>query len=692
MNTIRTKITAIAIACSLIMGLSLGTLSFLYSGDMANDDSKALMLETAQKKQTELDSILSKIEQSVDTLSEICVSKLTDFETFKSDEAYVEKYTESISDILLQFAENTSGALTAYIRYNPDFTPPTSGVFYTRNSTDDGFESIEPTDFSTFEKDDLEHVGWYYIPVENKKPTWMNPYLNQNINVSMISYVIPVYIDDVSVGIIGMDISLSTIEKMIAETTIYDNGYSCLIDSNHNFVVHKDYSLGDGLEAAAPAVEKIVSDAEKENDIVSYEYQGDKKLMTYLSLQNGMKYILTARESDVNAKAQGLLKIMSIFLVCGLVISCVAGWFISGRISRPMRRLTEIIGKIASLNLQKDARVAHMSKRKDEIGKMAQEVGKMSQELETIASRIRHSCDVVNQGVVSLEDVMNSTNNLCQDNSATMEQMAAGMEESASTVDTIQRSVQNVNENVQKINSISEQGKGISEEVKVRAGELKNHTESADSRTREIFGEIRQKSDLALHQAEAVSRIHELVETISQISSQTNLLALNASIEAARAGEAGKGFAVVASEIGTLASQTQTSADDIKKMVSEVEQAVKNMQSCIGTSTEFLENTVLTDYQQFSKVGNAYNSDADTFEEFMTTIHDSVRKLSGAMEEIVQSLDAINQTVGESASGVSDIAGKTDDLVNSTVRAGEMVSESVTNITEMEELISKFQL
>ena len=116
------------------------------------------------------------------------------------------------------------------------------------------------------------------------------------------------------------------------------------------------------------------------------------------------------------------------------------------------------------------------------------------------------------------------------------------------------------------------------------------------------------------------------------------------------------------------------------------------MQSCIGTSTEFLENTVLTDYQQFSKVGNAYNSDADTFEEFMTTIHDSVRKLSGAMEEIVQSLDAINQTVGESASGVSDIAGKTDDLVNSTVRAGEMVSESVTNITEMEELISKFQL
>ena len=75
------------------------------------------------------------------------------------------------------------------------------------------------------DKNDLEHVGWYYIPVENKKPTWMNPYLNENINVTMISYVIPIYIDDVSVGIIGMDISLDTIQKKVEEATIYENGY-----------------------------------------------------------------------------------------------------------------------------------------------------------------------------------------------------------------------------------------------------------------------------------------------------------------------------------------------------------------------------------------------------------------------------------------------------------------------------------
>ena len=91
LNTIRTRITAIAIVCSLIMGISLGTLSYMYSSDVANDDSKEFMLAIAQEKKTELEGILTNIQQSVDTLTEICVSRLTDFKAFKSDPAYVEQ-------------------------------------------------------------------------------------------------------------------------------------------------------------------------------------------------------------------------------------------------------------------------------------------------------------------------------------------------------------------------------------------------------------------------------------------------------------------------------------------------------------------------------------------------------------------------------------------------------------------------
>lgn len=690
MFTIRKRIATIATICSLITGLSLGILSYYYSGDMADDDSKMLMLATSQEKKTELNGILSKIEQSVDTLTEISVSELTDFEKFKTDPSYVEQYTKKIEGTVLKFAEKTEGALTAYVRYNPEFTSPTSGIFYTRNSTDDGFESIEPTDFSIYEKDDLEHVGWYYIPVENKKPTWMNPYLNQNINVTMISYVIPVYIDDVSVGIIGMDISLSTIESMISEATIYDNGYSCLIDTNHNIVFHKDYELGDSLSEKASEAEAIVADNGKEDQVVAYEYMGTKKQMAYQTLRNGMKYILTATDGDISGKSSGLLKLMILFLLCGLLISCIVGWIISGRISDPIKNITEIIGRISKLDLQKDMRTEKLAKRQDEIGKMSKEVEIMSTELGSMTRQIHNSCNIVNDSVRSLEEVMKSTGELCQSNSATMEEMSAGMEESASTMEVIHQNVGSVNDNVKRINEISDKGYHVSGEVKTRAAELQQYTESADKRTREMYAQLRENSDAALHQAEAVSKIHELIQAISDISSQTNLLALNASIEAARAGEAGKGFAVVASEIGALAGQTQVSADDIKKMVYEVEVAVKNMQSCIATSTEFLEDTVLKDYREFSEVGSAYNEDASAFEEFMQTIHNSVNSLSAAMDEITNSLNVIGQAVTDSASGVSDIADKTNELVNSTLHAGEMVSQSVENIATMEKLMKKF--
>ena len=52
--------------------------------------------------------------------------------------------------------------------------------------------------------------------------------------------------------------------------------------------------------------------------------------------------------------------------------------------------------------------------------------------------------------------------------------------------------------------------------------------------------------------------------------------------------------------------------------------------------------------------------------------HDRVEELSKAMEEIVQSLDVIDQAVGDSATGVSDIANKTNGIVIGTGDLSEL--------------------
>ena len=44
------------------MGLSLGILSFLFSSDMADSDSKDYMLARAEERKTQFDGILTKIQ------------------------------------------------------------------------------------------------------------------------------------------------------------------------------------------------------------------------------------------------------------------------------------------------------------------------------------------------------------------------------------------------------------------------------------------------------------------------------------------------------------------------------------------------------------------------------------------------------------------------------------------------------
>lgn len=78
------------------------------------------------------------------------------------------------------------------------------------------------------------------------------------------------------------------------------------------------------------------------------------------------------------------------------------------------------------------------------------------------------------------------------------------------------------------------------------------------------------------------SRITDIVSTISDINRQTKLLSLNASIEAARAGESGRGFAVVADEIKVLSENTQTAAEDIGRLVMEIQRDVQHTNECMG--------------------------------------------------------------------------------------------------------------
>ena len=695
MKSIRMKITVAIVVCSLITASIISILSISDTRELSNTAAENELVLTCDNTGREINALISRIEQSVDTLTDVAMEKM-DFSKFQNNNAYVEEYTNGLLQEFITFAEHTDGAITAYIRYNPEFTEPTSGIFLTRNDTQSAFDSVTPTDFSMYDPSDAAHVGWYYIPVANKAPLWMDPYLNANINVYMISYVVPLYENGTSVGILGMDIDFGQLTALADNAVAFDTGYSFVVSSDGNVLYHKEIASGTDLAeyngGELSSVKDFVMDSSNQGKTLQYSYNAKDKYLSYVELGNGMKLVLTAPVEEIKADANALSVQILLFLAMGFVVAIVLGVLIGSTIAKPIKRITEIIKQTSELNFHRALDIDKLTKKKDETGIMAKAVNEMRSVLRELVGNMENVKDGLLGNMKRLDDVMRENNSISEDNSATTQELAAGMEETAESATMIVSNIDAIQTNAEGIRSLSEHEQKESKEIMARARELSDNTRVSSDKAMAIFEDMRNRTAEAIEKSKVVSKINELTDDIRSISSQTNLLALNANIEAARAGDAGRGFAVVATEIGVLANQTFQTVDGINEIVKDVNEAVHNMTDCIEVIMNFLEDTVVADYGAFGQVGERYEKDAACFADSMQKIYSEISELNRKITEIADTMDGVNRTISESADGVNLIAEKSGDAVKKTLEGYEHLRESENSLNLLKELIERFDV
>ncbi len=694
MRTIKAKIILSVIVCALLSALICGGISIVNSSRTSYMDLKEEMLLQCKNQSMDLDSTIQKTEQSVNTLYNVAMDMLDDVERFKSSKSYVDHYTKSMSDLLFNAAANTEGALTAYIRYNPEFTEPTSGVFLSRSDSNSEFKAVEPTDFSMYDPDDLEHVGWYYIPVQNKKPTWMSPYFNSNINVYMVSYVIPIYAGDESIGIIGMDIDFNQFTGALDSQGIFDTGYAFLTDENGQIMHHKalDFGISVGeTESGMETVADFLKDENNAGNFQNYRYQGNEKELCFTTLSNGMRYVLTAPSAELKSQAQQVALWILGGAAIAVVIAVLIGVFMGLTITKPITRINQILSETAKFNFASHPDNKKLYARADESGQMAQSLHDMRDSLRGMVEDIRKTYQDLQDTTAQISDTTDQVNVMSTENSDTTQRLAAAMEETAAATEDIHTNIGNIREHAQTIKKRADLGKETSAESRDRADALKGRTDEASQKTAQMYETVQEKTEQAILQAKSVEKINQLTQAILDISSQTNLLALNASIEAARAGDAGKGFAVVAGEIGQLAAQTSTTAGSINNIIAEVNQAFGNMSQCLEESMDFLDKTVLKDYEGFMQVSRQYASDVTGFENDMSAINGEVETLLKAIVNIAEAVDGVSQTVNEASQGVTEMAQKTMDVKEAVEGNTALVDSNEENIVRLKAIIDMFR-
>ncbi|MBA4687908.1 methyl-accepting chemotaxis protein [Candidatus Galacturonibacter soehngenii] len=303
-------------------------------------------------------------------------------------------------------------------------------------------------------------------------------------------------------------------------------------------------------------------------------------------------------------------------------------------------------------------------KNKDEIGQLVNGINIFLETLEKVMNNIVHNSVRLNEAVDSVSLQIKGVDENATDISATMEELSASMEEVSATITEVNHATANVETDVSDISDKTLSNMQYVNEMKDRAHRLQEDAIESRRSTNEMIEQMSAVVKNSVENSKQVSKINELTSDILEITSQTNLLALNASIEAARAGEAGKGFAVVADEIRKLADSSRDTANSIQQLSEEVTNAVADLSGSSEKILDFIHNYIILDYEKFVENGKQYNDDAVTMNTIMEQFLAKANNVKTTMNGIVEAFQGISATVEDSATGITNVASSTGDLVN----------------------------
>lgn len=385
--------------------------------------------------------------------------------------------------------------------------------------------------------------------------------------------------------------------------------------------------------------------------------------------------------------------IIAAVFVLVIVITVILEITINRTITKPARVASNELNDMMTLIEKGEGDLTRRIdvKTKDEIGLMSMGINNFIETLQNAMAKIKDSSDCMSESVIKIENHIGSANENAANVSAAMEELSATMEEVSATLSQITEGSQEVLNAAKNVNSKSEDGENFVHDMKKRADETKTSAEASKQNTSKMVSDIKKLLEEAMANSRSVEKINELTGDILNISSQTNLLALNASIEAARAGDAGRGFAVVADEIRELADSSRNTANNIQEISVMVMNAVEELSKNAGMMIDFVDSTVLKDYDAFVNMTDVYNEDAENMKNILTEFRQEAVRLETTVSHMTESIDGINTAVNESAQGVTNAAESTSDLVGglSDIQNEADMNRGIFN--DLEEEVGRFK-
>lgn len=341
-------------------------------------------------------------------------------------------------------------------------------------------------------------------------------------------------------------------------------------------------------------------------------------MVSHLSVDaSDFAVVVAEAESEVLASARSAGQVSILTAVAVAFVTGVILMLIVARLVRPISETASVLESLAAGGGDLSTRLRVDTQ--DEVGILSGSFNRFIGLLHDMVKQVRHSTNDVVQAAHELDDAVVSAQRVVD---AQMEQSTLV----ATAVNQLAATSQDVAQNAQ-----------LAADATSRASEQVGEGRSVVGRTissiQNLARDVEASSEGIARLSSAMQNIGSVVDVINNVAEQTNLLALNAAIEAARAGEMGRGFAVVADEVRTLAQRTQSSVDEIKKIIDELQTEARSVVSSFENSRHRSRETV-----EESALANQ------------------------SFEVISHSIDAINNMIQQIAAAAEEQSAVTEDI------------------------------